>query len=118
MKTQTLIIILSVILLIVFAFIMYIMYNQKQKSKTVPSSANEQSTRERFFIVLKNMQKSKEELTWETLKANLLKEGIIAIKEGETHTMEYNPNRVTVRENMKQCITSPCYNDFEIISVG
>lgn len=43
---------------------------------------------------------------------------ILVLDSNETHTMEFNPNRVIIKVTAVQCLVAPCPQQLEIISVG
>lgn len=126
-------IILLFVALAVIIFLGFVLYTQDQVQKAISRSSSmggngsngtntteELKTRSTFDSVLSGLiaNASNNPLTFETLISALESNGIVVLKEGQVSTLEYNPKRVTIRETMKQCITTPCFNVFEIIKIG
>lgn len=56
--------------------------------------------------------------TFDNLKAEALKKGVLVLDSTETHTMEFNPKRVIVKRTQTECINPPCPELLSIESVG
>lgn len=125
-------IILGFVVLAIILFLGYILYNQNQKLKSLNenrdasnnsstvNSVEESKTKATFDSVLNGLisNAANNPLTFESLASALEVNGIVVLREGQVSTMEYNPKRVTIREVAKQCVTTPCFNDFQLISIG
>lgn len=71
--------------------------------------------------VLKNRVQNliNNKLSFIEIKSTLEKTpGVIVLKSTDTHTMEYNPNRIILEVIEVNCITTPCPEQIKIISIG